>query len=237
MRSHKMRRFWPMIGVCAAFSFANNAVVVAGSVDMPGFGGYFRVPVESLKEARFRNLVPQQYDFSCGSAATATLLSYHYDIAVSETDVFKKMFEVGDQGRIRQVGFSLLDMQSYLKTLGLRADGFRLTLDRLEKAAVPAIVLVNTFGYRHFIVLKGIMGDEVMLGDPALGMRVLSRAEFESIWDGIAFVIRDRVSLGRKNFNSQDDWSVRVKAPLGNSLSQTALSDFTVQLWRGANSF
>ena len=38
-------------------------------------GGSYRLQVTSLKEARFRTTVPQQYDFSCGSAATATLLT------------------------------------------------------------------------------------------------------------------------------------------------------------------
>lgn len=209
----------------------------AGSLYMPGYGGAFRVPVETLREARFRNVIPQRFDFSCGSAALATLLTYHYGVPVGEMDTFRAMFNMGDTERIRQVGFSLLDMKNYLEGMGLRADGFRLDLDRLRVAGVPAIVLVNTFGYRHFIVLKGITAQEVLLGDPALGMRVMSHDAFLDIWDGIAFVIRDQVSVGRAAFNRHNDWSVRVKAPLGTALSQASLSDFTVQLWRGANSF
>ncbi len=209
----------------------------AGTLYVPGFGGTFQISVETMREARFRNVVPQRFDFSCGSAATATLLAHHYGVPVSEMDVFRAMYEAGDKDKIQKVGFSLLDMKTYLEGMGFRSDGFRLDLDRLDKAGIPAIVLVNTFGYRHFIVLKGIQGDEVLLGDPALGMRVMTRAEFNEIWDGVAFVIRSRVGKGRENFNRHSDWSVRVKAPLGSSLSQHSLSDFTVQLWRGANSF
>ena len=51
----------------------------AGSVDLPfQIGGAFSVPAVSIKEARFSAMVRQQYDFSCGSAALSTLLTYHY---------------------------------------------------------------------------------------------------------------------------------------------------------------
>ncbi len=209
----------------------------SGTFYMPGFGGNFQVKIETIREARFRNMVPQRFDFSCGSAAMATLLAYHYGVPVDEMDVFRAMYEAGDRDKIRQVGFSLFDMKLYLESLGFRSDGFRLNLDRLDRAGIPAIVLVDTFGYRHFVVLKGISEDEVLLGDPALGVRVMTRAEFNEIWDGIAFVIRGELARGRAAFNRHSDWSVRVKAPLGSSLSQRSLSDFTVQLWRGANSF
>ncbi|RYF14189.1 MAG: peptidase C39, partial [Oxalobacteraceae bacterium] len=39
----------------------------------------FTAPVTSLIGRRFETVVRQQYDFSCGSAALATLLRYHYD--------------------------------------------------------------------------------------------------------------------------------------------------------------
>ncbi len=41
------------------------------------------------------------------------------------------MFERGDQAKIRKEGFSMLDMKRYLESLGLRADGFELPVDRL----------------------------------------------------------------------------------------------------------
>ena len=39
-----------------------------------GNGGEYSVRVRSLKEAKFRSTVRQQYDFSCGSAALATAM-------------------------------------------------------------------------------------------------------------------------------------------------------------------
>src|SRR5690606_15568794 len=120
-----------------------------------------------LKEARFRTTLPQQYDFSCGSAATATLLTFQYGYPVSEEDVFVQMYRNGDQRKIQTEGFSLLDMRRYLESQGFTADGFELPLDKLLEEGLPAIVLLNDRGYRHFVVVKGLRDGRVLLGDPA----------------------------------------------------------------------
>ena len=116
-----------------------------------GAGGSFNVPVVSLKEARFKTVIKQQYDFSCGSAALATLLKFHYDTDTDEQSVFKAMYDVGDQAKIKKLGFSLLDMKKFLQSIDLKADGFKLTLEKLRQVGVPAIALVETSGYKHFV--------------------------------------------------------------------------------------
>ena len=88
----------------------------------------FSVKVTSLKEARFKATTRQQFDFSCGSAAIATLLTYHYNYPVTEQAVFNEMFARGDQVKIRKEGFSLLDMKTYLEAHQFKADGFELPL-------------------------------------------------------------------------------------------------------------
>jgi predicted double-glycine peptidase len=210
----------------------------AGTVGLnSGAGGRFSVSVVTLKEARFRTIIKQQYDFSCGSAAVASLLTYHYDTPTTEQDVFTKMWDVGDQEKIQQYGFSLLDMKNYLEANGFRADGFRITLDKLIEVGIPAITLINTHGYRHFVVVKGVGGGEVLLGDPALGVRIVDRDEFEGIWSGIAFVIRSKVSVGREYFNRDEEWAVRAKAPFGTALNRQGLASFTMNLTRGPGNF
>src|SRR5262249_32320293 len=155
----------------------------AGDVGLTsGVGGVYNVPIASLKEARFKRVVKQEYDFSCGSAALATLLSYHYDTPVNETAVFTEMFPVGDPARIKRYGFSLLDMKQYLAVHDLRADGFRIDLKRLVEIGVPAIALIETQGYKHFVVVKGVKGDRILVGDPARGTRTIPREKFQSMW-------------------------------------------------------
>lgn len=200
----------------------------AGRVKINAAGGYFTVPVISLKEARFQTVIKQQYDFSCGAAAVATLLTFHYDRPTGEKEVFIAMWNGGDKERIQKQGFSLLDMKDYLTSQGYRADGYRVPLDKLVDAGVPAIVLINTKGYKHFVVIKGVQGDEVLVGDPALGMKVYPRAAFEAAWNGVIFTVRS--DAAQTHFNEDRDWRVRVKAPFGTALSREGLAMFTLTL-------
>ena len=195
---------------------------------MPGVsGGDVRLPLTSLREGRLAGTLLQQYDFSCGSAALATLLTHHYGIAVSESTVFEHMFKYGDQARIRTEGFSLLDMKAYLKTLGLEADGFEQPLDKLVQARVPAIVLINEAGYQHFVVIKGLRDDRVLLGDPARGTRSLPRSEFEAMWKSrLLFVVHNRMNAAR--FNLAQDWRTAPRAPLAGGLKSNGLAGITL---------
>ena len=193
-------------------------------------GDQLSTEVMSFKEVKYRSVIKQQYDFSCGSAALATLLKYHYEIDVTEEEAFSDMFEVGDKKKIRAKGFSLLDMKKYLARRGLRSDGYRMSLQKLAKVGVPAIVLINTGGYKHFVVIKGVEDGMVLIGDPARGMDKIPAAEFEEINHGIVFLIKDRAKVARATFNKAEEWTVRQKAPLGAADSQVGITEFSLML-------
>lgn len=186
----------------------------AASVDVRvPHGASYAVQLTSLKEARFKTTVPQQYDFSCGSAATATLLTYQYGHRVTEADVFVKMYASGNKAKIRAEGFSLLDMRRYLLSQGFEADGFDLPLDKLLEEGLPAIVLLNDRGYRHFVVIKGLKGGRVLIGDPARGTRAMTRPQFDRLWDNrVLFVVHNRREVAQ--FNHPRDWRTAPPAPM-----------------------
>ena len=127
--------------------------------------------VQSFQEKKYQATIAQQHDFSCGSAALATLLSYNYNIPVSETAVFNDMILHGNKQVISESGFSLLDIKNFLTRNGLESNGYRAPLSKLAEVRLPAIVLLNVRGYRHFVVLEGIEKGRVLLSDPANGMR------------------------------------------------------------------
>ncbi len=220
MKSALLRHLLAIVSVAACTH--------AGAVDLSGPAGMdFHVGRASMKEMRFRSTLRQQYDFSCGSAAVATLLTYHYGYPVSEQAVFEQMYLHGDQQKIRREGFSLLDMQRYLASQGFRADGFRLPLQRLADANLPAIVLVSEKGYHHFVVVKGVSRTRVLLGDPASGTRAITRAAFESVWTNkLLFVIHDQSKAVA--FNHPSDWRVAPAAPLAEGIERDALSRLTL---------
>ena len=207
---------------CAASPAVGQVMVADGAL--------YRMNVISVRDIPFRTVVRQQYDYSCGSAALATLLSYHYGVKVSEGEVFKAMYESGDHDKIKSVGFSLLDMKRYLDSRGLPSDGYRATFEQLEAANVPAILVVKTGTYRHFVVLKGVTDDKVLIGDPALGLRRYSRAEFMAMWNGIAFAIHARPGTTIA-FNQAEEWRPWAVAPLDDVVqSELSISSFTREL-------
>ena len=212
------------------------ATAAAQQAYLPSMGGGDVVmPVTSIRQSRLAGTVLQQYDFSCGSAAVATLLTHHYGLAVSETTVFEAMFRQGDQQKIRREGFSLLDMKRFLKSQGFEADGFEQPLDKLLEARVPAIVLVNENGYRHFVVVKGLRDGRVLVGDPAKGTRAMPRAGFEALWQGrLLFVIHNRMEQAR--FNQAADWRAAPRAPLAAGVNRDGLAGVTLPA-RGPGDF
>jgi len=213
--------------LAAAFVLTGSGAASAGELDYT-LTGDFKVHVVSMREARFQTIILQKYDYSCGSAALASLLTYHYDRPTTEEAVFKAMFSSGDQAKIQREGFSLLDMKVHLSRQGLVADGYKMTLDKLEKLGVPVITLINTGGYRHFVIIKGIRDGEVVLGDPAQGVIIVDKEQFEPAWSGIVLVIRNEASRGKDHFNLAQDWRVRQKAPFGTALTRDSLANFSI---------
>ena len=197
--------------------------VQAAPMELAGFGGgRYVLQVTSLKEAKFKATTRQQYDFSCGSAAVATLLTHHYGDPVTEQAVFEAMFASGDQVKIRREGFSMLDMKNYLKTRQFQADGFELPLAKLLASGLPAIVLIAEQGYHHFVVIKGLRDGRVLIGDPSSGTRAVPQGHFEAIWvNKLLFVIHNKKAQAL--FNTEADWHVAPRAPLSAGINLDGL--------------
>lgn len=215
--------------VALAFAlFAHCANAWTDVLELSGIGGArYAVPVTSLKAARFKATLRQQYDFSCGSAAVATLLTYHYGYPVTEQSVFEEMFARGDQAKIRREGFSMLDIKNYLGAHQFQADGFELPVAKLLESGLPAIVLMVDKGYHHFVVIKGLRDGRVLIGDPSSGTRAVSREYFESAWvNKLLFVVHNKQDRAR--FNLATDWQVAPRAPLASGLNLEGLGGVTM---------
>jgi hypothetical protein len=174
-------RFW-LLSVLLVLALATET----GAFPLP-LAGWPRLDakVVSLKEGRTVGVVVQQRDYSCGAAAVATLLTYHFGQRTSEEEVLEVMSQVGSQEVIKEKGFSLLDMKRYLDQRGYQAAGFRLDVDQLAKVKVPGIILIDTMSYQHFVVLKGVVEGMAFLADPALGNRAMELAKLAQDWNGV----------------------------------------------------
>jgi predicted double-glycine peptidase len=206
--------------VAAAWPCLAADVVALGNANLT-------VRVTSLREARFASTVRQQYDFSCGSAALATILTYHYGYALTEQLAFEEMYRDGDRQKIRREGFSLLDIKRFLERRQFHADGFELPLDKLRSEGFPAIVLLEENGYHHFVVIKGVDEGRVLIGDPSSGTRAIGRATFEKLWPSkLLFVIHSAPRVA--HFNEPGDWRVAPRALLGSAVSRDSLAALTM---------
>lgn len=167
-------------------------------------------PVRSLLEMRRNNVVVQNFDLSCGAAALATILKYQHGDPVEEREIAIGLMNrpeyVANPAlvQIRQ-GFSLLDLKRYVQRRGYTGDGLgRLTLESLVERA-PVMVPVNTHGYNHFVVFRGVLRNRVLLADPSWGTRTMTIARFERAWidypqiGRVGFVVRSPHNVHNRN--------------------------------------
>ncbi len=166
---------------------AHAGTVFLGGPVLPG--GAMIASVRSLQALKFRGIVRQHTDYSCGAAALATILDYAYGQHQTERQVILGMLRVSNPGVVRERGFSMLDMARYLSHEGLHGAGYRVPMQRLTALRIPAIALLDIHGYQHFVVLKGVVGGRAYLADPALGNRSVSLARFKKDWDGVLFLV------------------------------------------------
>jgi Predicted double-glycine peptidase len=180
-----------------------------------------------MREARYTHLVAQSTDFSCGAAALATILKYAYGKNTNEDEVMRGMLQVSDPDRVRQRGFSLLNMKHFVQTLGLRGRGFEMRADVLHKIKIPTIVLLDIKGYKHFTVLKKATHDKVYLADPALGNKSIGLKEFAAGWNGVVFaVIGDGLDMNSVLLTPAEPLSARRLLAVHAMIPETPLLDF-----------
>jgi predicted double-glycine peptidase len=185
-----------ILALLAAAGLAAEAPQQTGAVPIPlnaggsGSGGaLLPKPVQSWKARKFNGVVRQQTDFSCGAAALATIFNHAFGKSTTEGQVLVNMMKVADPAIVREKGFSLLDMKRFVSAIGMKGEGFEVSFDALRELKVPGIVLINSRGYKHFVVIRRAGDEYIQVADPALGNRVMTRSQFEREWNGIVFVV------------------------------------------------
>jgi len=201
------------LAICAGVAFAQ----VADAANV-GVGSGIRVerPLRSMKDLRDTNVIKQQFDYSCGAAALATILRYGLGDSVTERDVLQQLFRLLPPDELQTTlmqGFSLLHLQRVAQARGYRAEGFRLEPRFLAQLDGPVIVFIQPRGYKHFAVLRGINDDRVFLADPSLGNVRMPIYRFLDDWldkssgTGIIFVVEP--TSGGSNRNSPLNLSIQ----------------------------
>ncbi len=149
---------------------------------------YFPSPSRRLgqwwqKRLRKYPFYEQQSAADCGAACLVMVGKY-----------WGKSFKIN---RIREMAVIAKDGSS-LKTLSIAAEslGFnsrpvKASIDQLAKQRLP---LIAHWRGNHYVVVYEISAD-VIIGDPAIGQRQVSRAEFSKNWTGFCLFVEPTVSL------------------------------------------
>lgn len=179
-------QFYIDVGVGATtMDVAGTGMMTAGT---PIF---IKQQVAPLQEIQFSNITKQSYDFSCGSAALATLLNSYLGENFSERAVIQGLMEYGSKKKIAERrAFSLLDMKQFVQKLGYDGTGYKADMTDLTELDAPCLIPIEFLGYRHFTVLRGFHGNHIFLADPFRGNTSYTISAFEKMWyQNVIFIV------------------------------------------------
>ena len=187
-----------IISACLLASFhpvipmqENEINFEVGGADTPVL---IRQQITPLHELQFSNITKQSYDYSCGSAALATLLNAYLGENLSERQVIQGLMEYGNKKKISERrAFSLLDMKQFVQKLGYDGNGYKADMKDLTELDVPCIIPIEFLGYRHFTILRGFSGNHIFLADPFRGNTSYTISTFEKMWyQNVIFIVDNK---------------------------------------------
>ncbi len=163
--------------------------------------------VTPMNEIKKKNIVIQSLDFSCGAAGLSTLLNYYLDDPIEEEEIILTLLETVPIEKVRaRNGFSLLDLKTFAKLKGYKVTGYKMDTEFLKELNKPVLVPIKYRNYRHFVIVKGIVGGRVFIADPAAGNMSMKIFQFEKIWTrGIGLVVE------AKNEDQSREYALKVK--------------------------
>ena len=136
--------------------------------------------VFSWKELRDKEVVKQQFDYSCGAASIATVLKHRFYMSVDEKEVIENLASNQEYDN----GISFSDMKNVFENFRFTAKGYKVKWEELKSITMPMIVYTAKKGEGHFSVFKKIENEKIYLADPSLGNRLLTKKQFLAEFEG-----------------------------------------------------
>ena len=149
----------------------------------------------------------KQHDQSdCGAACLGMICKY-YKMPIG-------LNRLRDMSNVSRYGTSMAALAEAAETLGFVTRGVRTGYEALMQTDLPAIL---HWEGNHFVVLYQIGKNEVKIADPGVGLRKLSRAEFEKGWTNAALLLEytDRVAQNEPSRSSFKRFFPLVKPHTG----------------------
>ena len=167
----------------------------------------FRGEMHSWQQLHETNVVMQKRDYSCGAAALATIGRYYFRDPVSEQQILDIILKDLSRNEIKDRqdnGLSMDDLFRASEKLGYQAAVAKVSSQKLYELEAPVIVRLIKDDYKHFVVLRGVVGDRIWLADPIRGNVRIPVDEFLRQWNGAALF------LGKERFGLPADHALAV---------------------------
>lgn len=122
--------------------------------------------------------IEQQSSSDCGAACLAMISRY-----------WGKQFPLHvlrERANVGRAGASLKSLAKAAEGLGFHTRPVRASFNRVAEQANPWIA---HWEGNHYIVVYIVKGDQVVVADPALGRRTLTKDEFQQHWTGYALLV------------------------------------------------
>jgi ATP-binding cassette subfamily B protein len=146
-------------------------------------------PEEVIYQPRRARRYPallQLSETDCGAACLSMILRY-YGKHVS-------INRLRDLANVSREGSTLYSVAEAAETLGFQSRGIRASFEHLDKVELPAIAHWEGF---HYIVLYEVTPHRVVVADPAIGLRKLTREEMEKGWTGYLLLLTPTANIER----------------------------------------
>ncbi|MBE9035065.1 peptidase domain-containing ABC transporter [aff. Roholtiella sp. LEGE 12411] len=111
--------------------------------------------------------------------------------------------KVRELTNVTRSGASLPALAAAAETLGFISRPVKASLDKLAEQSLPAIA---HWEGKHYIVIYEITDKQVIVCDPAIGQRNLTRTEFNAGWTGYALLLQPTAALQNAEEASSSLW-------------------------------
>lgn len=163
----------------------------------------------------------QQSQSDCGAACLVMIGRY-----------WNKRFSINylrDIANVDRNGASLRGLVAAAESMGFATRPVKASLDQLSKQKLPAIAHWEN---QHYVVVYEITRNRVIIGDPEVGQRNLTHAQFQSGWTGYALLLQPTVLLKDVQEASQPFWQfLELIKPHWTILSEVFIASLLIQLF------
>lgn len=166
-------------------------------------------------------LILQQSSSDCGAACLAMIGQY-----------WGKRFGINfirDLADVGRSGASLKNLAAAAETLGFQARPVRASLSKVAEQQNPWIAHWQGI---HYVVVYQCKGNRILIADPAMGKRSLSRQEFLTHWSGYALLLDPTQRLKETESPKLNLWRfVAALAPYKSLMGQIISATLLLQLF------